>query len=284
MPDLQDRTIIITGGSMGIGLAVARKCVSEGAQVIIAARGRKPMESALAELKELSGRNHLSFELDVSDMSRVGEFAGWCLNNVANIDGMVNCAGIYGPIGKIYNVDMTDFVRAVKINFLGTVFMCNAFVPLMQSGKCKKIVNYSGGGAASPFPRYSAYAASKAAIVRLTENLALELAEDGFDINCVAPGFVATRLHEQTMDVGPEAASDEFFEKTKAQMESGGVSPTVAADLTAFLLSDASDGISGKFIAAPYDPWTKKEFQDRLRNEPDLATLRRIDEKFFKKV
>jgi 3-oxoacyl-[acyl-carrier protein] reductase len=149
----------------------------------------------------------------------------------------------------------------------------------------KKIVNYSGGGAASPFPNYSAYATSKIAIVRFTENLSMELSSEDFDINCVAPGFVLTRLHKQTLEAGNKTAGDAFYETTKRQIEAGGVPVEKGADLTCFLLSGESDGISGKFISAPWDPWQTLEFQKLLRNNKDVATLRRIDNKsFFKKT
>jgi 3-oxoacyl-[acyl-carrier protein] reductase len=163
--------------------------------------------------------------------------------------------------------------------------MCSLFAPIMRSPSRKKIVNYSGGGAASPFPNYSAYATSKIALVRYTENIALELAAENIDINCIAPGFVITRLHQQTLAAGSEAAGASFYLRTIKQMESGGVPPEKAADLTAFLLSDESDGITGKFISAPWDPWESLEFRSRLRSDKDFCTVRRIDDKsFFKKT
>jgi NAD(P)-dependent dehydrogenase (short-subunit alcohol dehydrogenase family) len=162
--------------------------------------------------------------------------------------------------------------------------MCGLIAPLLTGTPRKKIVNFSGGGAATPFPQYSAYATGKAAIVRFTENLALELADENIDINCVAPGFVITRLHQQTLKAGSGKAGTGFFEGTKKQIETGGVPASLAAELTAFLLSAASDGITGKFISAPWDPWREPEFQDLLRADKDFATLRRIDNKmFFKK-
>ena len=104
-------------------------------------------------------------------------------------------------------------------------------------------------------------------------------------MNCISPGFVVTRLHQQTLEAGPKMASDTFFEKTKQMVESGGVPPEKAADLTAFLLSSESDGITGKFIAVPWDPWAEAEFQKNLREDKDFATIRRIDNKsFFKKL
>ena len=280
---LDSKTILITGGSVGIGFEVAKKCVSEGASVIIAARNKENLERSIEELKKITDADHHFYRVDVSQFKEVQEFAKWCSEKIPEINGLVNCAGIYGPIGKIYQVDMKKFAEAIQINLLGTVYMCNVFSPLIKSTSQKKIVNFSGGGAATPFANYSAYSTSKIAIVRLTENLSIELFDEGFDVNCVAPGFVITRLHQQTIEAGPELATKNFYDSTKKQMDSGGVPAEKAVNLTAFLLSSESDGITGKFISAPWDPWQDTCFQSRLRQDKDFATLRRIDEKTFLK-
>jgi len=278
---LESKVVVITGGSLGIGREVAEKCVSEGATVVIGARGEDALEKTLEELHGIVEHPHRYYIIDVGKAEEVKGFARFCSEQFPEIHGLVNCAGVYGPIGKSTEVDMDEFAEAIQINFLGTVRMCHAFAPLLKSTSRKKIINYSGGGAAGPFPRFSAYATSKSAVVRFTENLALELSDDGFDVNSIAPGFVNTRLHQDTLEAGPQKASEAFYENTKKQMESGGVPPEKAADLTAFLLSDASDGITGKFLSAPWDAWQDEDFQERLKTDKDFATLRRIDDKTF---
>jgi len=280
---LDSKIIIITGGSVGIGSVIANKCASEGAEVIIVARNKKDLDSSLNNLKTISDKNHRSYSLDVKDLNAIKAFAIWLENEGLIINGLVNCAGVYGPIGKTTDVDMDKFTETININFLGTVYMCNMIAPLMKNNGHNKIINFSGGGAASPFPHYSAYATSKVAIVRFTENLSMELGDDGYDINCIAPGFVITRLHNNTIEVGPDSAGRAFFENTRKQIKDGGITPEKAAELTIFLLSDDSNGINGKFLSAPWDPWQDKIFQEKLREDNDLATLRRIDEKYFKK-
>ena len=284
MDKLNSKRIIITGGSLGIGFAIAKACAGQGAEVIIAARNQGNLEDSLKKIKSISEKNHIAYSLDVGDLKAIKVFAEWIKNEGLVVNGLVNCAGIYGPIGKTPNIDMENFTHAIRINFLGTVYMCSVFSPLLVSSTNKKIVNYSGGGAASPFPNYSAYASSKAAIVRFTENLSRELDDDGFDINCIAPGFVITRLHQETVGAGSEMAGPGFYENTKKQIEEGGVPPEIAAELTIFLLSEDADGITGKFLSAPWDPWQDKTFQEKLREDNDLATLRRIDDKYFKKT
>ena len=265
---LKNRNIIVTGGSKGIGLAISKKIKLEGGNVIIFTRNKNE------EIKEFD-----FFKGDVSNSSSVILFRNYIRDKYNKIDGIVNCAGIYGPIGKTVNVNKDEFINTLNINLMGTINMCSIFSEIFNK---KKIVNFSGGGATTPFPNYSAYATSKVSIVRLTENLSLEM--PNFDINCVAPGFVATTLHEQTLKSGSEKSGEDFFNKTKEQLKEGSTPPEKAADLTSFLLSDESNGISGKFISAPWDQWQEKEFQDLLRNDKDFAVLRRIDNKqFFRK-
>jgi 3-oxoacyl-[acyl-carrier protein] reductase len=281
---LDSKVIIITGGSLGIGFEIAKKCAFEGATVIISARNKQNLQNALSELKKISNKNHKFYPVDISKYGEIQNFAKWFSEIFPQVHGLVNCAGIYGPIGKTYKVNIEKFIEAIQINFLGTVYMCHAFIPLMlKLAARKKIINFSGGGAATPFPNYSAYATSKIAIVRFTENLSIELSGEDFDINCIAPGFVITRLHQQTIKAGPELATQSFFEATKKKIKNGSVSPEKAANLTAFLLSSESDGITGKFISAPWDPWQDKEFQNKLQKDRDFATLRRIDDRMFYK-
>jgi len=159
--------------------------------------------------------------------------------------------------------------------------MCRAFHPMLN--RPGKIVNLSGGGATRPFPFYSAYAAGKTAVVRLTENLAYEYKDDQISVNAVAPGFVATGIHQATLQAGKKAGH-EYLEKTKRLLNEGAVPAEKSAKLTAFLLSKKSNGISGKLISAAWDPWEQQDFQKKCQTDPDFATLRRIDDmNFFQK-
>ncbi len=277
---LKGKVVLVTGGSVGLGYAAAKACAAAGAKVIIAARTEKDLKSAHQDLLKISA-GHERRVLDVSDAAAVRQCADWVKSTFGQLDGLVNCAGVYGPIGPLSGVNLAEFEKAIKINFLGTVFMCSAFAPLIKKGG--RIVNFSGGGAATPFANFSAYATSKIAIVRLSENIAEEYKEMGISVNAVAPGFVVTRLHQDTLQAG-EKAGKAFLEKTKEEMAKGGVAPEVSANLTVFLLSDQSEGINGKFISAPWDDWKNPEFQAKLKLQKNFCTLRRIDNKGFAEV
>jgi 3-oxoacyl-[acyl-carrier protein] reductase len=145
---------------------------------------------------------------------------------------------------------------------------------MIAGGHGGSIVLLAGGGAATPFPNYTAYACSKIALVRFAETVALELAVHQIRVNAVAPGFVATRLHEQTLLAGTLAGP--FLEATRAELAKGGVPPSVAAKAIAFLLSDRAAEISGRFLAAPYDDWERWPEHLAEIQGSDLFTLRRI--------
>ena len=117
--------------------------------------------------------------------------------------------------------------------------------------------------------------------MRLTENLAPVLAESGVRINAIAPGFVATRMQEAVLEAGPERAGDDYFARTERQVAEGGVPPEAAAQLATFLLSDDAAGVTGKLISAQWDEWRDPGVRRKLADDPDFATLRRIDGEWF---
>ena len=264
--------VLITGGSMGIGAACAHRLASDGWRVVVAARGRDALEETAASLQ---GQGHESLVLDVGDVEAWRAAAPVLLD----LDALVHAAAVIGPIGPAEEIDPAMFLDVLRVNVLGTFLAVRACLPTLRDVG-GPIVAFSGGGATGPLARYDAYAASKAATVRLVENLAA----DGVRINAVAPGFVATRMHEATVAAGPAAAGGEYHARTVRDLDAGGTPPDIVAELVAFLLSDAARGISGRLISAPWDPWRAPEFQARLRGERDLATLRRIDDQFFTAV
>ena len=138
MGNLDSRVVVITGGSMGIGRAIAKKCAGEGATVVIGARGEEALEKTLEELPGVTAQAHRYFTVDVGNAQDISQFARFCFKQFSNISGLVNSAGIYGPIGKSTEVDMDEFAEAIQINFLGTVRMCHAFAPLLKSKGSKE--------------------------------------------------------------------------------------------------------------------------------------------------
>ena len=270
----RDRVALVTGGSHGIGKAVVRRLLKDGAKVAFCGRQPDDLKSTASELAP-SGAHVLPFVADVSDERQVEKLVGATLERFGRIDILVNNAGIYGPIGPSWENDPERWREAVTVNLFGVFLMCRHVVPVMIKAGRGKIINMSGGGAATPFPRFTAYAVSKAAVVRFTETLAREVVAQGIQVNAIAPGFVVTRLHQQTLAAGERAGID-FLRRTQEEMAGGGVDSGIPADLVAFLASEASDHITGKFISAVWDQW--REFPDHLDEieKTDVYTLRRI--------
>jgi NAD(P)-dependent dehydrogenase (short-subunit alcohol dehydrogenase family) len=195
---------------------------------------------------------------------------------LGGIDVLVCNAGIHGPIGRFEDAVWRDWMRAVEVNLFGTVLMCRAVISLMRKRSRGKIVVLSGGGATQPRPRFSAYAASKAALVRFVETLALELAGTGIDVNAVAPGALNTRLLDQVLAAGVDAVGAEDYARALRQRDEGGSSFESAAALVAFLASPDSDGITGRLISAAWDDWRSLADRREALAQSDVYTLRRI--------
>src|SRR5258708_5923970 len=153
-------------------------------------------------------------------------------------------------MGAVEDVDWDEWVAAVAVNLFGTVLCCRAVLPAMRAQGGGKIVLLSGGGATQPLPRLSAYAASKAAVVRMAETLAEETKGAGIEINAVAPGALNTRLLDQVLEAGPERVGDDFYERAVRQGESGGTPLETPVELVRFLASSASDGLTGRLFSA----------------------------------
>jgi 3-oxoacyl-[acyl-carrier protein] reductase len=275
MIQLQGKSILVTGGSLGIGFEAARACLRGGAQVMLCARSAAGLAEARETLTaEFEGSRIGVVDADVGNAGAVDRLFDTFTAQFGRCDGVIHAAGIYGPIGPIVDVDPAAWWDALRVNLFGTFLVARAGAQRMQRSGGGRIVLFSGGGASAPFPNYTAYASSKVAVVRFAESIAQELGPE-IQVNCVAPGFVATRLHDQTIAAGAGAAGA-FLEKTQAQLAAGAVSATVGAEAAAFLVSDAAKGITGKFVAAPYDDY--RSWPDRLDalNDSDLFTLRRI--------
>lgn len=272
---LDNKICIITGGGRGIGKAIALAFAAEGATSILAARTVPELEATRQEIADSYGTTVDILPTDVSQPEDVDRLVGHTLDKFGTVDVLVNCAGIYGPIGPVAECDALKWLEAVRVNLFGTFLCTRAVLPEMIKKQYGKIVNLSGGGAASPFPRFSAYSASKAAVVRLTETLAEEVRKHHIDINAIAPGGVNTRLLDQVLEAG-EAAGGDFLARAVRQKRNGGTPPEKAAALAVFLASPPSDGLTGRLLSAVWDNW--RDIPEQLESimTTDIYTLRRI--------
>jgi len=273
--DLTNKNILITGGSMGIGYAAAEACLQANGRVAICARNQGDLDAAASKLKDQGYENIIAVAADVTKQDELETAVNATESHFGAINAVIQAAGIYGPIGAITEVDPVEWLEAIRINLFGSFLVARQSCLRFKKNGGGRIALFSGGGAATPFPNYTGYACGKVGIVRLTETIALEMAPYNIEVNCIAPGFVITRLHQQTVSAG-KLAGEKFLETTKAQIEKGGVPASVGGNAAAFLISAQAQGITGKFVAAPYDGWSDWiQHLDELKNT-DIFTLRRI--------
>lgn len=275
---LKGRVAIITGASQGLGEAIAMEFVRQGAGVFICARDKDKLFTVEEKLKKISANDQKirAMVVDVSNESEVEKLINTSVAEFSHVDILVNNAGVYGPKGAIEKINSADWTKAIEINLFGVFYCCKHAVIHMKKNNYGKIINLSGGGATAPLPFISAYAASKAGVVRFTETLAGECNGFKIDVNAVAPGALNTRLLDELLSVGPDVVGKGFYEKALKQKKDGGVPLEVGVKLCVFLASVESDGITGRIISAKWDPW--KSLPDRRNElmESDIYTLRRI--------
>jgi NAD(P)-dependent dehydrogenase (short-subunit alcohol dehydrogenase family) len=256
---LQGKTAIITGGSRGIGKTIAGFFVREGANVLIAARSKDELASAQTELAQVgvqaksSGRVEI-YTADVSKKEEAKAIVKATIHAFQDVHILVNAAGVYGAIGAIADVDFETWKRAFEANIFGTMNVIQEVLPIFMKKNEGKIINFSGGGDGA-FPYFSAYSASKIAVVRFTEALAEEVKAYGIMANAIAPGAVNTKFLDEALSAGEPRVGKVFYEKLQKQKEEGGVSPEKAAELCVFLATGESGILSGKMISAVWDDW-----------------------------
>jgi NAD(P)-dependent dehydrogenase (short-subunit alcohol dehydrogenase family) len=237
---------LVTGVSSGIGLALTRELLGGGWSLVGVSRRQPPLDGpAFRHLAvDVADYRALVPQLDAA----CGDFP---------LDAVIHCAGGLGEIGPLQATDPEAWAETVKQNLLGAYNVVRAAIAHLRPGG-GRILLFSGGGAHEPFPNYSAYGVSKAGIVRLVETLAIELKPQGATINCVAPGFIATPIHQATRDAGATRAGPAQWQATEAGAARGDTDQRIAQVLgcVLHLLSTETTGLTGRTVSAHHDPWS----------------------------
>ncbi len=281
--ELEDKIVVVTGGGQGIGRCIAAEYAKRKAVVVICSRTKPDLDKAAEEIRS-SGGHCKAYAADVSDARKLKQFFDDVIKKYGRIDVLINCAGIYGPIGPLEENDMGQWEKTIQINLLGTVHCTRYVIPVMKKQGKGKIINLCGGGVGGPDLKsnLSAYITSKAAIAGYTEAMANELRDYNIQVNAISPGAVNTRLLDQVLAAGDLAGKD-FLERSKKQKSAGGTPPEKAADLAIFLSTSASDHVTGKVLSAVWDDYKNfGKIRDRLKGS--LYNLRRIDDYKYKEI
>jgi NAD(P)-dependent dehydrogenase (short-subunit alcohol dehydrogenase family) len=252
------KSIVIAGASSGIGAALTRALAADGHKLFVCARRMDRLA------KVVEGYSSVFYTgCDVAREAEVENFFRQVAERTHALDVLIHCAATLGPIGVFHEVNSDEWMAAVMTNLFGAYLVAKNAVPLMKAERRPRIIILSGGGAFDPMPRVSAYGVSKAAIVRLVETLAVELAPRNIAVNAVAPGFVATEIHQTTIAAGRERGG-EHYERTARLVSEWDDSMDVPVDCVRYMISDAATRLTGKTISARYDPWGEPEFDQRI--------------------
>lgn len=265
--------VALTGSSTGIGRALAERLLARGHAVWGLAR------SDQSDFAAQHAGKFFAVRCDVGVWTEVERTAAEIAKTWPHIDALICAAGVQGEIGRALAADPRRWSETVRANLDGTFHALRAFDALLArvpAPRRAKVVCFSGGGATKPRTRFSAYGVAKTGVVRLVETIAEEERGRAYDINALAPGAINTRLTDEVLALGPGVVGAAEFAAAQKQKASGGQSLERALDCVEWLISPASDGITGRLIAAPWDPWpTLDARRDELASS-DIFTLRRI--------
>ena len=277
---LAGKVALITGAGRGIGRAIALGFAAQGARLALVARTPGELQETARQIAEMGaepGAESVVIPVDVTDQSGVESMVKQTLDRFTTVDILVNNAGIGGPVGVSQDNDIGSWIQTIQVNVIGPYLCCRAVIPAMVRQGGGKIINLAGAGANNAWANMSAYCASKAAVVRLTEVLSLELAEQNIQVNALGPGSIHTRMWEELRDGAAAINATALHELGQRVTSGGGASLEATVALAVFLAGDESRELSGRLISAVADDFTNLTSRIPEIMASDAYTLRRVD-------
>ena len=273
---------IVTGGGRGIGLLVARALADARTSVGLVARSHDELTRAVALIEEAGG-TAASAVADVTDGPQLAHAIAELRSTLGPIDLLVNNAGVSGPIGPLWEVDPDAWWMTMDVNLRGVVLASHLVLPEMVARGRGRIINLTSQAGVHRWPLVSAYSVSKAAVTKLTENLARETSRHGVSVFSVHPGLLPIGMSETVTGHAPATPHEERIQQwTLEQLESGhGADPQQAVDLILRLAAGDADGLSGRHLSVHDDLDAVVAHQQEIRDE-DLYVLRPDRLRFFR--
>ncbi|MBD3222777.1 SDR family NAD(P)-dependent oxidoreductase [bacterium] len=273
---LAPQTALVTGAGRGIGRAIAEHLAACGMKVAVASRTEAQVRE-VADAIGQAGGEALPLTIDVLDLESMQAAVSRVLDTWGRLDLLVNNAGSLAAMGPSWDTDPEAWAQDITVNVVGLYHGCRAAIPVMIEAGRGRVVNMVGGGTWGPFPNASAYASSKSAVMRFTENLAVELDDQDAPVRAFAmtPGLVRTEMTRQFLESGP---GQRWMKHVAAFLERGDdVPPDLAARLVAAIAAGRLDAYHGRFLSAPEDADQVEALATRgteLGDDPDLRRLR----------
>jgi NAD(P)-dependent dehydrogenase (short-subunit alcohol dehydrogenase family) len=252
--DLSGQVALVTGGGRGIGRVFAQTLAAAGARVAVAARSEDELAHTLA-LVEQAGGHAMAVPLDVTDQRAVERAVTIIEQQLGPVTLLVNNAGVCGPVDPLWDVDPEDWWRTIDINLRGSFLCAHAVLPNMIERRQGRIINIASYAGVFRWPLVSAYSVSKAALVKLTENLAVETKRLGVAVFAVHPGIVTIGLTEHAMTTpSSKSPTGRAMGWLRQEVEAGrAVPPERGADLVLRLASGQADALSGRYLTVHDD-------------------------------
>lgn len=234
------------------------------------ARSKPELDLANLEIEHAGGTS-VRLRADVRDYEQLAAAVDRMRPSMGRIDVLVCAAAIQGPLGPFLECPAQAWLDTITTNLIGVANSIRAVLPQMIARRSGKIIILGGRGAADPRPCFTAYAASKAGVVRLAESLAEELREQNIQVNVMSPGAAYTHMTDEILQAGDRINTKEQERAMQTRL-TGGVSADKQIDLALFLASDDSNHVSGKLLHVN-DDWRRLE---QSMVSPDLFTVRRV--------
>lgn len=268
---LEGKSVLVTGAGRGIGKRLAMGFAQAGARVGLLSRSQAELDLAKLEIEQVKG-NALRLRADVRDLEQLSAAVDRMRVVFGGVDVLVAAAAVLGPIGPLLSSKPKTWNETIEVNLIGAVNSCRAVLPHMIEKRSGKVMLIVGWGSGHPRPNFTAHAASKAAIVRFAECVAMEVSEHNVQVNCLAPGHSYTHMTDEILHAGEDRAGPREVEEAERIRITGGVAPEKQIQLALFLASDRSNHISGKIFHV-HDDWKRFE---RENMNPEYFTLRRV--------